>query len=416
MELYKSKKIIILTNLSFPVGLAGTNRILSYCRGFLYHGFRPEVWCVRPTETYKNIFNSSVKGNFNGVDFCYLGGTTIRVASFWGRRINDFLAFFHTLQRILFHLRRNEVAFVVFYGNYPFTELSCIFLTRLFKKKIFKEESENPNIYFSQRNSIVGLIIKRFTINTLYRYYSGLFIMTHPLREFFLKKSIPDRNILIVPQTVDIERFEKKTDEFDKPFPYEYIAYIGSLNQQKDGVLTLTESFSEVSARFPLMHLAIAGDGSQQEINLLSALIMQLNLNNKVHYIGRISSDKIPFFLHGAKLLASCRPRSMQSDFGFPTKVVEYLASGKPVVTTVTGELAFYLKDKVNAFIATTADASAFSLKIIEVLQDYDFAMKVAQNGKELVREKFNPIVQTKKIIDYVKYSNELHEKNKSSH
>lgn len=35
--------------------------------------------------------------------------------------------------------------------------------------------------------------------------------------------------------------------------------------------------------------------------------------------------------------------------------------------------------------------------------QDYGFAMKVAQNGKELVKNKFSPIIQTKKIIDFCK-------------
>jgi hypothetical protein len=37
------------------------------------------------------------------------------------------------------------------------------------------------------------------------------------------------------------------------------------------------------------------------------------------------------------------------------------------------------------------------------VLQDYDFAMKVAQNGKALVINEFSPIIQTKKIIDFCK-------------
>ena len=50
------------------------------------------------------------------------------------------------------------------------------------------------------------------------------------------------------------------------------------------------------------------------------------------------------------------------------------------------GELDFYLKDRVNAFIANKADTKIFGAKILEALEDYDFAMKVARNGKELMR------------------------------
>lgn len=47
MESNKSKKILFLTNGSFPIGFALTNRILSYCKEFLYHGNFPEVICIR---------------------------------------------------------------------------------------------------------------------------------------------------------------------------------------------------------------------------------------------------------------------------------------------------------------------------------------------------------------------------------
>ena len=48
-------------------------------------------------------------------------------------------------------------------------------------------------------------------------------------------------------------------------------------------------------------------------------------------------------------------------------------------------------------------DANTFTSKMLEALQDYDFALKVGQNGKELVKDEFNPIIQVKKIIDFCK-------------
>jgi len=399
----KPRKILILTDESFPVGLATTNRILSYCKGFLHYGYQPEVFCIRPTEYYNNVLNKSVKGTFNDVKYAYPGGTTIRVASFWERRKNDLFAKYAAIRLLYKNLKKGEVLFIIFYGNCISFELSSIFFSKLFKIRIYKEENEHPATFFQGSTIFFTFLKKWFIINKLYLYYSGIFVMTKPLRDFFLTKGLPDRKILVVPHTIEQEKFEIGIYNSKMSLPNDYIAYLGPLNQQKDGILTLVESFTEVAAKYPEMHLIIAGVGTQQEKNELSSLITQLHLAERVHYLGHISSNEIPAFFHGAKLLASCRSKSFQNEYNFPTKVMEYLATGKPTVTTVPGELAFYLKDRVNAFVADMDDANTVASKMLEALQDYDFALKVAQNGKKLVKDNFNPIIQVKKIIDFCK-------------
>ena len=46
------------------------------------------------------------------------------------------------------------------------------------------------------------------------------------------------------------------------------------------------------------------------------------------------------------------RPDSRQARGGFPTKLGEYLATGKPVCVTKVGEITVYLEDNVSAFLA----------------------------------------------------------------
>jgi glycosyltransferase involved in cell wall biosynthesis len=398
-----SKKIIIITNQPFPLGLAGTNRILSYCKGFIHHGYQPEVICIRPTERYNNIINHQASGIYEGIRYTYPGRTSVRVKSFWGRRQNDVFAVISSILFFTSVIKKKDVSFSIFYGNNFLAEIFFIYLSRVFKKKFYKEESENPHVYFNQNRSAMTKIFEWFYISKLYKLYSGVLVMTHPLREFFISMGVPDRKILIVPHTVDPERFKNRICDSTLILPDNYVAYLGSINQQKDGILTLVNSFIKVVEKYPEMHLVIAGAGSEEEKNELIALINQLKLDETVHYLGRISSGEIPALFNGAKLLVSCRTKSYQNEYSFPTKVVEYLATGIPVVTTTPGELAFYLKDKENAFVADVEDPDLFSSKILEALQDYDFAMKVGQNGKMLVNDKFNPIIQTKMAIDFCK-------------
>lgn len=397
----KYRKIIIITTGPFPVGLAGTNRIICYCRGFIHNGYIPEVICIRPTEPYKDIFNKQISGIYKGIKYSYPGKKTVRVKSFLGRRLNDFVAVINSVLLFRHLLQKRKIFFSIFYGNNIIAELLFIASSRLFGRKIFKEESENPNIYFGNSKSIFKRAIKWVVINRLYRYYNGVFVMTSILRDFFLDKGVPNTKVLLVPQTVDLERFDMKGVGFNNNVEGEYVAYIGSLNQDKDGILTLIWIFKIVSEKLPSLRLVIAGDGTLEEKSSILNLIDRLNLKEKVVLAGRISSEEIPSFLMRAKLLVSCRPSSLQSDYGFPTKIVEYLASGTPSITSVHGDLAFYLKDNINAFVADSVDPEVFGLKILEALQDYGFAINVAQKGKELVREKFNPIIQTKSILNF---------------
>ena len=60
----------------------------------------------------------------------------------------------------------------------------------------------------------------------------------------------------------------------------------------------------------------------------------------------------MPKYLCNAKLLALARPDSIQAQGGFPTKLGEYLATGRPVVVTKVGEIPDYLEDGVNAFLS----------------------------------------------------------------
>jgi glycosyltransferase involved in cell wall biosynthesis len=395
-----TRQILIITTNSFPIGFAATNRILCYGLGFVHHGYFPEVICIRPTESYSSVYNNQTAGIYKGIKYSYPGGTTIRVKSFWIRRLNDLMGVICSIHLLIKSIQKKKVSFCIFYGNSVFTEILFLWIAKFFGIKIFKEESENPNVYFGLKKAISGRLKKWIVINKLYGYYDGVLVMTRPLHDFFIETGVADSKILIVPQTVDLDRFDN--DRLHSKFDFDYIGYVGSLSQSKDGVLTLIESFKNVLLKYPDIKLVIAGNGTSKERSDILSLITSNHIEDMVLLIGVISSDEIPSFLKNAKILVSCRPQSLQSDYGFPTKVVEYLASGKPLVTTATGDLVLFLKDRQNAFIGKSSDQSDFSFKILQVLQDYNFATRVAQSGKDLVLKEFNPIIQTHRIIDYI--------------
>ena len=103
-------------------------------------------------------------------------------------------------------------------------------------------------------------------------------------------------------------------------------------------------------------------------------------------------------------MLVLARPDNKQSEAGFPTKLGEYLATGKPVVVTRVGEIPEYLKDQENAFIASPGDAHNFAMKMKQVMNNYDDALKVGHKGQQLALTTFNSTYQGLKLAEWLKH------------
>ena len=110
----------------------------------------------------------------------------------------------------------------------------------------------------------------------------------------------------------------------------------------------------------------------------------------------------MPKYLINAKILALARPDNIQGQGGFPTKLGEYLATGKPVVVTTVGELKEYLIDNTNAFLAVPDSALSFAEKMKTALDNYEKAKQVGIEGQKLANTIFNYKVQSENLINYL--------------
>lgn len=69
----------------------------------------------------------------------------------------------------------------------------------------------------------------------------------------------------------------------------------------------------------------------------------------------------MPQMLKNAEALVLDRPNSLQAQYGFPTKLGEYLLTGNPVVVTKVGDIPLYLKDGVSALLSEDRNPKEFA-------------------------------------------------------
>lgn len=100
--------------------------------------------------------------------------------------------------------------------------------------------------------------------------------------------------------------------------------------------------------------------------------------------------DEPSYFRHLGSATVLCLPRSSLSraSTGFPFKLAEYLASGKPVVTSEVGDIGKYL-GKDEAFLYPAGDAEGLRDALTGALRDPQGALDVGRRGRDVARECF---------------------------
>lgn len=263
----------------------------------------------------------------------------------------------------------------------------------LFKRegaKIIQEMSEHPVLFMSKNeyNEYLKLICPQVDI---------MLLMTNGLLDFY-SKYIQSSKLYHIPMTVDLDRFSK-SKSISKENIW-VISYVGLMKNKKDGVDVLIKAFAAVSKEFKNIRLQLIGPKKPKEDYLEQLnFIENNNLENIIEYLGEKPRSEIPQLLIDSDCLVLARPSSKQAQFGFPTKLGEYLATGNPVVATSVGEIPFYLKNNNNAFIAQPNDVDDFADKIMNVLKDKKNAVKIGKRGFETANEYFNAEIQSDRIL-----------------
>ena len=392
----------------FPLGMARTNRVLSFCKGFIENRAKVKVVCLKPTERLKReILNKISKGVYNGIDFEYSSGTTIRSERFIKRRFQDLLGLINAFFIVRKANAKNKISALILFSNSLTYIIYFFIITKLLSITYIQEKSELP--FVSMKRPLLGGFYAKLYTSYAYKAFDAMLVMTNALKKYFQNKIRRNSKLLIVPMTVETERFLKC---YNSPKQHNYIAYCGSPRGSIDGVAILIEAFSIISKKYRSIKLYIIGDSPGTNIlRELKNLAKKLRVEQEVIFAGTVSRNKVPEYLCNASILALARPRSLRAQTAFPSKLGEYLSTGNPVIVTEVGEIPDYLKDGKNAFLAEPDSAEAFAEKLDFVLSRPDLAKKVGQKGREVALKYFNYKTQAKKILNFI---NELNSKGKN--
>jgi glycosyltransferase involved in cell wall biosynthesis len=196
--------------------------------------------------------------------------------------------------------------------------------------------------------------------------------VSEPLRKQLLDLGVGEERILINPNGVLAERFDPDSHAAARPATR---AHLGA--REDDVVVTFVGTFgpwhgAEVFARAALLvpeavraKFVFIGDGPGRPRT--EAILRDAGALDRAAFTGLVPQDETPAYLAASDVCVS--PHVPNADgstfFGSPTKLFEYMASGRAIVASRLGQIGEVLEHGRNGWLVPPGDARALADAIV---------------------------------------------------
>ena len=373
-------KFMYLANIRIPTEKAHGIQIMNMCRTFAEKGIEIELvvpWRYNPKFKESDLFEYySIEKVFKvkklpSLDLIMLNLPKI---GFWVQSETFAISvFFYSLFR-----KVN----VIYSRDWPH-----LFFLSFFKKNLVYEVHYLPRwLFFCRR---------------IFKKAKAIIVVTNSLKRILLKNRVNEKKILIMPDGVDLKRFdinvpkEEARRELNLPLNKKIVLYAGHLYLWK-GVQVLTESSKFLNKDV----LVVFVGGTEKDEKKFKERNQKFK---NIIVLGHRPHSQMPYYLKSADVLIL--PNSGKKDVSrywtSPMKMFEYMASQRPIVASDLSSIGEVLSEN-NSILVEPDNPQALAEGIKKVLEDKELSQRISQQAYIDVK-KYTWDKRAQKILDFVK-------------
>ncbi|MBL7069181.1 MAG: glycosyltransferase [Candidatus Omnitrophica bacterium] len=194
-----------------------------------------------------------------------------------------------------------------------------------------------------------------------------------------------NKNVYYIPTGIDLDKFKLRGS---KKRGHLIFSWHGSVNRREvvDYIAFIIDCFDSLRKKYDFIKLTIAGDGIFGRE--LKKMVEEKNAPD-VEYEGWLHPDAVPSYVEDADI--GLVPLLEQSRFNLsksPVKLLEYMAVGRPVIASKTGEARYIVNNGINGFLA--ADKDEFVYYMEELIKDPSRIKELGINAHQTVRKSYS--------------------------
>ena len=224
------------------------------------------------------------------------------------------------------------------------------------------------------------------------------------LADIYLAEGLDENKLVVAHNGVDLERFEipgtvgELRKELGLPENKKIVCYSGNTYSGRG-----LELLIDVAERFEDIHFLVVGGLDEDNVKYADAAKSR-NIEN-FQLTGFVPHSSVPMYLRATDILVipytkeiTIKGGTRASEFTSPIKLFEYMASGRPIITSSIPTINEVLEDRETALFFEPGNLNDFSSKLEELLANPVLSKTLSENSTYKVSE-YTWEARVKKIL-----------------
>jgi len=230
-----------------------------------------------------------------------------------------------------------------------------------------------------------------------------------------IREPAPNEKLILVSAIVDVKNFRPNPAE-GKIVRERYalqnltvIGYIGTFAAWH-GIEELIDASEKVLKRFTSVRFLMVGPYFEDAKELTE----KRSLSNAYEFTGAVPHSDVPKYINAADILiAPYNPAKSELrrkyGIGSPLKVFEYMACGKPVITTSVEPITQTVQNKKTGILVPPGNSEALSEAIIHLIEKQELAETIGKAARKEVEKHYSGEAFAKQLEIILKEAIESH-------
>lgn len=228
--------------------------------------------------------------------------------------------------------------------------------------------------------SSLGYILTKLIESIELKISNRVICVSHSMIKNLNDKGVPLKKLKYVTNGTDLNFFrplpkEEKREEMNIPSQKMIFGYVGAFDKWQ-GI----EKFIELSKRVnneSILFLMVGGEKKYITENLIA--------------VPKVEKTKVPDYYAICDVLVLPRPKHLVTEVAAPTKFAEYVAMGKPVLTTPVGDAAKLVSEYKCGIVTESDDVESLLKGLLELKNMSENELYImGQNSRKLAEKEFN--------------------------
>ena len=239
-------------------------------------------------------------------------------------------------------------------------------------------------------NSFLHRIL-RAVAGFLYRNSKRIVVVTPAFREHLIRRwNVASERISIVENGVETDLFNpgNMDPEIRRQLGAEskfLVCYLGTMGMAH-GLETLVEAASRLQSSHPEVVFVLVGEGSDK--GRIKALAASRDLRN-VRFVDQQPRERVPAYINASDMCLVLLKKTDLFRTVVPTKMLEFMACGRPVILGVEGEAGKIVDEAQAGILVEPENATALVDAILKMAADSAFSEQLGRNGRTYILERY---------------------------